>query len=123
MMNVSKYLCSTIAKALHLRDHHFFPIFVCSQRIQHAQFLLKMLQKHSSGWLAKTASTSFISGSPVASTFFKLILESSSSDVELLLRLLESSECLLLMEEARLADFVEAYVLQNTHESQNTMNE
>ena len=106
MMNDSKYLCSTKTKALHLKAHHFFPIFVFSTRIQHGHFLLIILQKQSSGSVEKTASTSFISGSPVASTFFILILESSSSDVELLELL--SSECLLLlMDEALLADLVE----------------
>ena len=82
MMKVSKYLCWVILKAAHLHFHHSCPNLVFSMVTQHLHFLLNIAQKQSSGSSANSTSTSLISGSPSASTLFKLCVSLSSESVE-----------------------------------------
>lgn len=82
MMKVSKYLCWVILYAMHRHFHHIWPIFVFSTVVQHLHFLLNTAQKQSSGNSANSTSTSLISGSPSASTFFRLCVSLSSDTVE-----------------------------------------
>ena len=101
-MNVSKYLCWVTLKAKHRSFHHFWPNADCSTFAQQPQFLLKTLQKQSSGYSANSTSTSFISGSPSASTGRRLCVSASSDMVEA-----SDSEPSLPFSEARLGVLVE----------------
>lgn len=79
MINISKYLCWVNRNALHLNFHHICPNWEFSTVVQHLHFLLKILQKQSSGYSANFTSTSFISGSPSASIFFRLWVSASDT--------------------------------------------